>query len=48
MSALPAEDFKAAIHETEGNLWITPSFLMTGAHWQALEEYWGIKNANPQ
>jgi hypothetical protein len=48
MSALPAENFRAAIHGTDGDLWITPSFLMTGAHWQVLEGNWGIKNANPQ
>jgi hypothetical protein len=41
MSALPAADFQSALQGTGAvDLWITPSFLMTGAHWQALEDFW--------
>jgi len=42
MSALPVADFQSALHGIGGgDLWITPSFLMTGAHWQALQDFWG-------
>jgi hypothetical protein len=48
MSALSADTFEAAVHTADGAVWVTPSFLMTGVHWQVLEDSWSIKHTNPQ
>ncbi len=41
MTALTVADFNSALQGLgNGDLWITPSFLMTNAHWQALEDFW--------
>ena len=40
MVALSVADFQSALQGTAGGLWITPSFLMTDAHWQALKDFW--------
>ena len=40
MSAVSVADFHSALHWMGGDLWITPSFLMTAAHWQALKDFW--------
>ena len=47
MTALPLADFNSALQGI-GNedLWITPSFLMTSAHWQALEDFWSSQPKN--
>ncbi len=41
MSALSAADFQSALRGGTTNLWVTPSFLMSNAHWQILDEFWG-------
>lgn len=41
MSALSIGDFQSALRGVGKDLWITPSFLMTPAHWQALKDFWG-------
>jgi hypothetical protein len=44
MSAISAADFQTALQSTtQGgmtDLWVTPSFLMSNAHWQVLEDFW--------
>jgi hypothetical protein len=41
MAALSVADFNSALQGIgKEDLWITPSFLMTSAHWQALEDFW--------
>ncbi len=45
MSALPVADFQSALQGIGAvDLWITPSFLMSGAHWQALQEFWSSQS----
>jgi hypothetical protein len=43
MATLPVADFQSALQGVGGNLWITPSFLMTGAHWQVLQDFWASR-----
>jgi hypothetical protein len=46
MTVLPVGDLKSALQGIgKEDLWITPSFLMTGAHWQVLEDFW---NSQPK
>ena len=40
MSAISVADFQSELQEYGGDLWITPSFLMTTADWQALTNFW--------
>jgi hypothetical protein len=41
MSAFSVANFQSELQEVGGDVWITPSFLMTPAHWQALQYFWG-------
>jgi hypothetical protein len=41
MSALSAADFQSALQSGAKDLWVTPSFLMSSAHWQILDKFWG-------
>ena len=40
MLAISVADFQSALQGYGGDLWITPSFLMTSANWQVLEGFW--------
>jgi len=40
MSALSVADFQSALQGGATNLWVTPSFLMSNAHWQTLHDFW--------
>ena len=41
MSSISVADFQAILQGDATNLWITPSFLMSDAHWQILDKIWG-------
>ena len=41
MDTLPVADFESVLEGIGGgDVWITPSFLMTEGHWQALDAFW--------
>jgi len=40
MLTLSVADFQSELQGLGGDLWITPTFLMTAADWQALENIW--------
>ncbi len=46
MSAISAQDFQTGLQAAgQGgatDIWITPSFLMSDAHWQVLTQYWSV------
>lgn len=51
MSAISADDLRAAMRaSTQGgmaNQWVTPSFLMSEAHWQVVKEAWSTTAGSP-
>jgi basic membrane lipoprotein Med (substrate-binding protein (PBP1-ABC) superfamily) len=44
MSAISAADLQTSLQSTtQGGMtdqWVTPSFLMSDAHWQVLKDFW--------
>ena len=44
MTGIPVAEFQSALQGVGGNLWVTPSFLMTESNWQALADHW---NSSP-
>jgi hypothetical protein len=43
MLAFSASDFQSVLQGIGSDLWITPSFMMSDAHWQVLKDFWNVQ-----